>query len=251
MNVALLCEKWQLPFNIELKQENDRGLHGRSYLHYVAEHMPMVSAKCWATEWLLTDIIDTTKEYSVREYMAGVGVQTMLIQKAFKVSKHITGELDENCVRHLESILWDTPIEIKKQDARQALLEEDNSDLKFIDFPNSSIVQIKNKWEKEFSKLFESQPTLVVWTDTSVTYPISLHGKKYGDILGYELNDKYDYVKSYSKWLNKNYGYSIIKAAFRARNAVYFAAVKGKVDTEIKHFDLSEDGFYFISHGIF
>jgi hypothetical protein len=120
--------------------------------------------------------------------------------------------------------------------------------MKFLDMPNSSILQISTKWNECFEKAFYSNPKLVAWTDTSVTYPISVHGKKYSMILGEKLSDKYDYVNSYSKWLYSKYKYSIIKAAFRAKNAVYFVAIPGNHKTEFKNFDLinTSNGFYFL-----
>lgn len=246
MKIAKICNEWQLTFN-QLKNENDVSLHNRSYLHYATEHTDLVASKCWATKWLLKDIIDTSKEYTAREYMAGIGVQTLLIQKLFKISHHIVGELDEGCVEHLLSNEWDVTPVVRNQDAFKAVLENDNSDLKFLDVPNSSILQMNTKWKDIFYKLFESKPSLIVWTDTSVTYPMSIHGKKYGEILSAEINDKYDYVKAYSNWLYKNFGYSIKRAAFRGNNAVYFAAVQGVYETEMKSFPLVEykDGFYF------
>ena len=65
--------------------------------------------------------------------------------------------------------------------------------------------------------------------------------------------------KRFSKWhkaekselleiVMEFYGYSIKRAAIRGRNAVYFAAVKGKEETIIKEFPLNENlnGFYFL-----
>ena len=247
MKIAKVCNEWTLTFN-KLKSEEDVSLHNRSYLHYAAQHSDMVAAKCWATKWLLENIIDTSKEYSAREYMAGIGIQTLLIQKLFKLEHHIIGELDEGCVSHLLDNEWDVTPVVRHQDASKAVQENDNSDLKFLDLPNSSILKITTQWKDIFYKLFESKPKLIVWTDTSVTYPMSIHGEKYGKILSAEIRDKYDYVNAYSAWLFRNFGYSIKRAAFRGNNAVYFAAVPGMHETEMKSFPLAEtsDGFYFI-----
>lgn len=247
MKIAKVCNEWELTFN-RLESEDNVSLHNRSYLHYAAQHTDMVAAKCWATKWLLENVVDITKEYNVREYMAGIGVQTLLIQKLFKVEHHIIGELDEGCIEHLSDNEWDVTPVFRQQNAFDAIKENDNSDLKFLDVPNSSILQMTTKWKDIFFKLFETNPTLVVWTDTSVTYPMSIHGEKYGNILSAKINDKYDYVNAYSAWLFRNFGYSIKRAAFRGTNAVYFAAVKGMHETEIKSFPLAEysDGFYFI-----
>ena len=62
-----------------------------------------------------------------------------------------------------------------------------------------------------------------------------------------DLNKKLQ-NKDFSKWLFENHGYSIVKAAFRHRNAVYFAAVEGLHETESRYFKLKDtnDGFYFL-----
>jgi len=248
LKIAKICNEWELTFD-QLKSEDNVSLHNRSYLHYAADHQDLVSTKCWATKWLLENVIDNNKNYSVIEYMAGVGVQTLIIQKLFKISSHIVNELDNDCADHLSNNKWDYPLTVYRGDARKILSEDNNSDLKFFDLPNSSILQITTKWEKEFKKMFESNPKLVVWTDTSVTYPMSIHGKRYGEILSAEINDKYDYVNSYSAWLFRELGYNIIKAAFRGKNAVYFAAVPYKTETIMKEFPLNDysDGFYFLN----
>ena len=248
MKVAKICNEWELTFN-QLKSEDDVSLHNRSYLHYAADHQDMVSAKCWATKWLLDNSVDMNEQYNVREYMAGIGVQTLIIQKLFNIKKHIVGELDEGCINHLITNEWNPRPIFLHRNAFDCIKEKDDSDLKFLDLPNSSILQVTTKWKDIFYNLFESKPKLVVWTDTSVTYPMSIHGKKYGEILSAEINDKYDYVNAYSAWLFRELGYNIIRAAFRGKNAVYFAAVPYQINTEMKEFPLNDysDGFYFLN----
>lgn len=244
MKIAKLCEKWDLPFYADLESEDSTSLHNRSYIHYVAEHQPLVSAKCWATDWGLTDILDPSTKYTSREYFAGVGVMTTIITNKFNISKSIISERDPECVFHLRKNGWTC----YHEDAKKSLLEECNDyDLKFLDFPNSSIIHIQTTWKEGFEAAFNSKPKLVMWTDTSVTYPITIHGEKYAKRLGIEsLSSKIDYIKAYSDWLYKNYNYSIKKAAFRAKNAVYFFAIPGKHETIMKHFEPSYNGFYFI-----
>jgi hypothetical protein len=118
-------------------------------------------------------------------------------------------------------------------------------DLKFADFPSSSVLSVQNKW-KGFRKLFESKPKLVVWTDTSISYPMKIHGARYAQIFNSdELVTREDYVEQYALWLQHEFDYSIVKAAFRGKNAVYLAAVPGTRDTETKAFPLDQysDGF--------
>lgn len=249
MKIAKVCKQWELPFNFDLKSEENVSLHNRSYLHYAADHQDMVATKAWATKWLLEDIVEN-KEYTAHEYMAGIGIQSLLIQKLFKIKQHIIGELDEGCIEHLSNIEWGvTPI-IKHQNAFDAAKENDTSDLKFLDVPNSSILQMNTKWKDIFFRLFESKPELVVWTDTSVTYPMSIHGERYSNIFSEPVSDKYSYAEAYSRWLDRTFGYKIKRAAFRGKNAVYFAAVPSYNTTKLdmNAFPLADtsDGFYFI-----
>jgi hypothetical protein len=248
LKIARVCELWDLPFANDIENENNVSLHNRSYLHYASNHQDLVSAKSWATKWLLNEVVDVNQEYSVKEYMAGIGLQSIIIQNLFKVRAHFVGELDENCVNHLKSIKWKYNTIVEHKDAKTSLEENDNSDLKFLDLPNSSILQIETKWKNGFYSLFNNKPKLVVWTDTSVTYPMKIHGEKYSKLLNAEINDKYDYVKAYSNWLYERFNYSIKRAAFRGSNAVYFAAVEGEHKTEIKEFPIKEyvNGFYFV-----
>ena len=247
MKTAKICKEWELNFN-SLQSEDDVSLHKRSYLHYASEHSDFVAEKSWATKWLLENILPD-QPYTCHEYMAGIGVQTVLAQKLFNISKHIVGELDPECIEHLEQQEWDVKPIFRLESAQNAIQFSNDCDLKFLDLPSSSILKITREWKDCFLPLFENDPKLVVWTDTSITYHISIHGEKYRKILESDkLLTKEDYIRAYSEWLYKKFGYSIKRAAIRGRNAVYFAAVKGKEETIIKEFPLNENlnGFYFL-----
>ena len=212
---AILAGKWKLPFHIKLHAENDVELHKRSYIHYLADHQPLVAAKVAATEWSLKrTLLDPEKSYTSREYLAGVGVMTCIITNMLKLSSQVLGELDAECVEQLRLNDWGVPTEVKHESVIDALQVEDNSDLKFLDFPNSSILQLQKQW-KGFENAFNSKPKFVMWTDTSVTYPTSLHGEKYSELLGVKVTNKEEYVLGISQWFYKNFGYSLLRAAFR------------------------------------
>lgn len=233
---ALLMGKWKLPFYINLDSEDSVELHKRSYIHYLAAHQPLVAAKVAATNWSLQKtLLDPEKKYSSREYLAGVGIMTCIITNVLNISNQTVGELDEDCVKQLKAVDWGVPTEVKHQNVLDALQEEDNSDLKFLDFPNSSILQLKKQW-KGFENAFNSKPKFVMWTDTSVTYPTSLHGEKYSELLGVKVTTKEEYVKGISTWLYNNFGYSLLRAAFRDRNAVYLSCAPGKHEVEMEYF---------------
>jgi hypothetical protein len=233
---ATLAGQWKLPFHIQLKSEDNIGLHKRSYIHYLADHQPLVAAKVAATKWSLEKtLLDPNTSYTSREYLAGVGIMTCIITNMLKISKQTLGELDAECVEQLRSADWRVPTTVNHESVIDALQEEDNSDLKFLDFPNSSILQLNKQW-KGFEKAFDSKPKFLMWTDTSVTYPTSLHGEKYSELLGETVTNKEEYVRGISNWLYKNFGYSLIRAAFRDRNAVYFSCAPGKREVEMAHF---------------
>jgi hypothetical protein len=180
-------------------------------------------------------MLDPNKSYTSREYLAGVGICTALITNILNIKSQILNELDDECVTQLVSVEWGTPTVVTKADVRKSILEPDDSDLKFIDYPSSSILTLHKKWAG-FEKVFESSPKLVVWTDTAVTYPMSLHGERYATILGRKPENREDYVQAISQWLSNHYGYSLIRAAFRGRNAVYLSAAQGYHNLERGYF---------------
>lgn len=236
MSEATLLGKYTLPIHIDLVSEESRSKEKRSYAHYLAEHQPLVAAKVAATEWLLRSAgLDLTRRYTSREYLAGVGIQTILITNIFNISNQILGELDTQCVEQLARVEWNAPTTVRQQNVIEALKEPDDSQLKFLDFPASSVLTLKKKW-KGFENVFESKPELVVWTDTSCTYPYSLHGKRYAEILNAPVTNVDEYLAGITQWLQREYNYTLVAAAFRARNAIYLAARPGAHELKTARF---------------
>lgn len=243
--IANLCGNIELLINIDLTDENDLEVHSRSYIHYAATHKDLVSAKCWATKWLLQNTnLDTSSSYSVIEYFSGIGIMTAIIRNVFNVSNHFALEMDGRCYEQIRCSFPD--VTAGQADFKKIAQMETNYDLKFLDFPSSSIAQLHTKWKIEnFLKQFESNPKLIVWTDTSICYPMSMHGKsykKYFDTLN-QIFSISDYLTEFSAWLFTKTGYSITTVAQRANNALYIAAVPGKLPlSNFKKFDLATYG---------
>lgn len=243
--IATLCGDIELPINISLVNENDLGLHSRSYIHYAATHKDLVSAKCWATRWLLQNVrLQKSLSYSVLEYFSGIGVMTAIIRDVFDVSNHFALEMDERCC---EQIRLSFPrVTVGLSDFKKIAQMDADYDLKFLDFPSSSIAQMHTKWKIEnFLKQFESEPQLVVWTDTSICYPMTLHGKSYQKYFETtnQISSVQDYLTEYSAWLFSKTGYSITTVAQRANNALYIAAEFGERPlSNFKKFDLTQYG---------
>lgn len=213
--------------------ETDRPLHKRSYLHYAVHKPELLGAKVAATRWLLQGCPRPVK--SVREYMAGIGIQSLLAQERFKPARHVVADMDSECVSHLVQLGFNA----RGEDARRAMLEPDNSDLRLVDFPAGSVLHVQGKWRAQFNALFASLPKAVVWTDTSISYHIAVHGARYAKALGaLKLTSKEDYVHAYSAWLSKEWGYFICRAAVRGTNALYLCAIPGEGSPEIEYFPL-------------
>jgi hypothetical protein len=240
MTKARICKKWDLDLNFEMKSEDDLARNQRSYIHFAVDHSDMVSAKCYATEWLLTDVVPEGT-YSAVEYLAGIGVQSTILQNLFNLSEHVVMERDLECYEHLKNLGLDAV----HADANKSMFTHTDYDVKLADFPSSSVLSVQKKW-KGFRNLFASNPKLVVWTDTATSYPMKIHGARYAQIFNSsELLTREDYVKQYALWIQREFGYSVVKAAFRGKNAVYFAATPGFKTTETKAFPLDQysDGF--------
>jgi hypothetical protein len=243
--IANICGNWELPINVDLKNEDDLGLHSRSYIHYAATHKDLVSAKCWATKWLLETVdIDKTKSYSVVEYFSGIGVMTTIIRNIFNIQNHFALEMDLNCCDQIRDSFPD--VTVGRADFKKLARMEADYDLKFLDFPSSSIAQLHTKWKIEnFLAMFSLKPKIVVWTDTSVCYPMTLHGKSYQKYFGTtnEITSVFDYLTEFSTWLFDKTGYTITTVAQRANNALYIAAVPGDHRViNFKKFDLRTYG---------
>ncbi len=244
---STICQKWKLPFYIPLVDEDQTSRNERSYMHYVSQHSDLVSAKCNATKWLLDAIQPINSKRHVREYFGGVGIMTTIIRGMFEIESHYIAERDKQCVIQLKQAFPESICE--EEDAKKSLLVSHTfSDIEILDFPSSSIIHTKRsgeKWTLGFTQTFSQKPNAVIWTDTSVTYPIAIHAKKYEKELGGPITSHSEYIIKYSEWLYSTYGYSICRAAYRARNAVYFLAQAGKNILEEKHFPIvgNETGF--------
>ena len=243
--IANLCVDIELPININLTDENDLGLHSRSYIHYAATHKDLVSAKCWSTRWLLQNTnLQKSLYYSVIEYFSGIGIMTAIIRDVFYVPNHFALEMDERCCEQIR--LSFPQVTVGLADFKKIAQMDASYDLKFLDFPSSSIAQLHTKWKIEnFLKQFESGPQLVVWTDTSICYPMTLHGKSYQKYFETtnQISSIADYLTEYSAWLFAKTGYSITTVAQRANNALYIAAVPGELPlSNFKKFDLATYG---------
>jgi hypothetical protein len=239
---ALLCNKYEFEINVSLKDESNKKRNEQSYLHFITSRQDLVSAKCIATEWLLEDV-NVDREYSIREYFAGVGIQATLLQNMLNVTKHKVSDIDLECFNQLKE---DKRWESLKEDGHKAILDNEYYDIKMLDFPHSSIIHLKRgKWSN-FLASFICKPEIVCWTDTSMTYSIKIHGSNYSKELNISsLNSYSDYFKAMSDWLYGQVGYSIAKVAYRAKNAAYIKAIKGKHNLTEKSFplDKSNPGF--------
>ena len=239
---ALLCNKYEFEINVSLKDESNKKRNEQSYLHFITSRQDLVSAKCIATEWLLEDV-NVDREYSIREYFAGVGIQATLLQNMLNVTKHKVSDIDLECFNQLKE---DKRWESLKEDGHKAILDNEYYDIKMLDFPHSSIIHLKRgKWSN-FLASFICKPEMVCWTDTSMTYSIKIHGSNYSKELNISsLNSYSDYFKAMSDWLYGQVGYSIAKVAYRAKNAAYIKAIKGKHNLTEKSFplDKSNPGF--------
>lgn len=235
---ALLCGKWKVSFDFKKDQnEKETNLYERSYVHFLLNHPDLVSAKCLATEWLFTDLVPSS--LNAIEYMGGIGIQATILENLLKPDKHLVLDRDKVCCEQLRLNGFKSQV-AEFSNADETTSTKVKYEVKLVDFPASSVLNMPQKWPKFYS-LFSSSPELVVWTDTSVARPIQLHGKRYSKVMNCgPLNSHEDYVRNYSRYLYERFGYSIARAAFRARNAVYLAAKPGKHETEFNRFPVKE-----------
>jgi len=243
---AKICSKWDYYLSPSVKDESNITKHKQSYLHFVKEKQKLVSAKCLATSWLLNDLQD--EKLSVREYFAGAGISSVIIQNIVDTNNHKVGDLDKDCCEQLKTL---NNMEVVHEDGHKSILNNESYDLKVCDFPHNSIIQIsRGKWSN-FLALFNSKPKYVVWTDTARTYPLSIHKKRYEKEFNKNgLNNYEDYFEFMSDWLLDYTGYTIQKVAYRGSNANYILASKANwTQIEHKSFTLEDEceGFVWIT----
>tara|TARA_R110000744_G_C19218557_1_gene546851 strand:+ start:67 stop:804 length:738 start_codon:yes stop_codon:yes gene_type:complete len=237
-----LANKYNYSLYVDNINEDNKATHKQSYLHFVSQRKDLVSAKCFATDWLIKDIDNS--EYSLIEYFAGVGISSEIYKQKLNIKEHKVIELDINCYRQLSNM---KNMKVKLEDGHKAILKYVNYDIKVCDWGTGTIVQYtRGKWTN-FLALFINQPKYVIWTDTSVAFPAQHSSFK---IYAKELNTEFfstykDYYKSMSEWLFFNSGYSISKIAYRGKNACYILAKKGQHEIEEKIFTLKnyDNGF--------
>ena len=167
------------------------------------------------------------------------------MKNIIKPTLHIAGDINYECFKQLASI---KNITSKHEDGHKAILKNENIDIKICDFPKSSIIQITRGMWSNFLALFISKPRYVIWTDTSRTYPISIHKNKYEQILKKNINSYEEYFEAMSSWLKNNTGYSINKVAYRGKNANYIMASQINKKLEHKYFEIEKSfkGFVWV-----
>ena len=79
-----------------------------------------------------------------------------------------------------------------------------------------------------------------------MTYSIKIHGSNYAKELNTNKLDSYsEYFQAMSDWLYNQVGYSLVKVAYRAKNAAYIKAIKGKHTLIEKSFPITKSNLGF------
>ena len=230
---ALICQQWTLPLLGGLSaytRETEQ-----SYLRYVWAKAPQVSAKCWATAWLMQGVT----AQSACEYFAGAGITATIIQNLCGVRELTLVEKSEDCLRQLAYAFPGQ--RIVQSDARKFSTAQQKADLAVLDFPRFTITQAQGRWRLPLKAIFETAPMAAVITDTSLSY-FPVHRQLYSGKLGMALATHEDYCRAYSRWLYEETGYSVTRVAARGANAVYML-VRPQVcgDIERKAFPVRKD----------
>lgn len=217
---ALICKRWSLPLLSGLTAyTNERE---KSYLRYVWAKAPQVSAKCWATEWLVRDVsVD-----SVCEYFAGAGITATIIANQCGATELVLVENSEECCSQLSYAF--PKQRVVRSDARKFAEQMVRVDMAVLDFPRFTITAAQGRWRLPLKMVFNAAPKAVLLTDTSLSY-FTVHRKLYGEKFGGgELFTHLDYCREYSRWLFEEAGYSVKRVAVRGNNAVYMLILPGQ-----------------------
>lgn len=235
---AILCNKWEMPFYIDVQPEYGVDQRLRSYAHFVATQPELVAAKCLATEWILGD---TPPNLKLVEFFGGVGFVSVIAEALLSPNQHQIYEIDDNCIKQLRFLFHaKNGIYISKGDAKETILQ-DTADIVSLDFPNFTILDIRpgGRWETQFATVFQCSPQGVLFTDTATSY-FHVHKERYSKCFGRKLITIRDYILALSAYLQGQYGYGISRVAYRGRNAVYLYAEPGRHIMEENIFPVEE-----------
>lgn len=228
---ALICQQWTLPLLSGLTAYTCET--ERSYLRYVWAKAPQVSAKCWATEWLLRDVVAE----SVCEYFAGAGITATIMKHVCGAHQFTLVEKSAACVQQLTYAFPEQ--RVVQGDARK--VAGCAADVAVLDFPRFTITQAQGRWRTPLKAIFDTVPKAVLITDTSLSY-FSVHRQLYSAKLGMACETHEDYCRAYSRWLYEETGYSVMRVAVRGKNAVYMLTMPQVCsDIERKDFPVRKD----------
>lgn len=238
---AMICDKWEYQLYVSLEDESERSKKKRTYLHYLSEHVELVSAKCAATEWLMSGV---PRGLSVREYFGGAGVVSAIIQGLLAPRMHIATDRDKRCVQQLQGLLGAS--NSFQADAKKAILSAgDDVDMHLLDYPSFTILGAMGAWKGALDRLFSSGPRYIVITDTACSY-LGVHRGRYGEAFGgVRITDKRDYTAAVSQYLMATYGFSIHRVAYRHSNASYYLCSQGTGAMEESSFAKDGCGYGF------
>lgn len=232
---ALICGKWELPFYVPVASEEDLPMEKRSYLHFIATRLNLISAKALCIEWLLENI--PTGEYRCVEFFGGVGITTTILRNLVRdITSHTIYDLDSRCVEQLTKAFPDC--EVKQGDAFEVALRE-KGDFFSLETPFFTANKL-DEHRKLFDALLGSKPKYMSLVDASPP-KFPLHKKLYGKALECDIVTPEDYLKGLSNWFYTTYGYSLIRVACR-QGAYFCLLAPGKQEFVTKKFSTDKSG---------
>lgn len=147
---------------------------------------------------------------SVREYFAGLGGQSLMIQSLFPhLYRHTATELSPAAVAHLQSIFPEEMVEIYEADAYNTTTAS-RCDLAVFDCGKVTVFQATRGVVKAaLDRIFDLAPMGVVLTDIAGPR-LHLNRRSYAPILGDEACDSYEaYLTAFASFLENEYGYRL------------------------------------------
>lgn len=236
MPKGLICEKWELPLL-------DTGENSKSSF-FSHTNQGELSRRALAFEWLITGI---PEDKAWLEPFGGIGLQSIIIQNISKPGAHFISDLDEACFHQLQSVMEPYPnVNLACGDA-QVILESfaPHAEVVVLDFPNMTPHKLPI-WTNVLDNVFlERKPRLVEFTDVSPRF-LHLHKGKYSEILGEPIETKEDYIRALSKYLSRNYDYSVVKAAYKSSTAYMALGNVPYEEPEMKFFGPDMSGFRYL-----
>jgi len=238
-----ICNTWEVEIDEDIveraKEEEGKKIDNIPHLASLTKgNADEINRHLYAFRDIAKDI---EKGGKVIEFFGGSGFQTMIIQKIIQPNQHLVYDISEICVEHMKRMFPGQFVDVRRADSFERF-KIDKCDTAICDFNTFTALRLVDdrKVESSLKKLLErEQLKYVTITDSSKT-KMHLNNKVYQKWLDYEIENFVDYCKGFSRYLFKEFGFSVKKVNYHYGASILFLQRAPVPENEIQFQDFSD-----------